>query len=149
MQLHDSEEVRQTIEKFWSKFLTTHVQYLGYNRYSIGKASTEIKSGSIYSDGKNSEFLVDEIGNTISLQSDYSNILPYTRGLGTVVIREANWEKKFGIIDTEGNELLECVYDMISIHLDGFVEISKHNTLKSTSVETIINREFNWEDALS
>lgn len=149
MQSYDSEEVRQAIEKFCSKFLTSHVQYLGYNRYSIGKVSPEINAESIYSDGKNSEFLVDEIGNTIPLERSYSNILPYTGGLAPVVIREANWEKKFGIIDTEGNELLECVYDMISIHLDGFVEISKHNTLKSTSVETIINREFNWEDALS
>ncbi len=147
MQCYGSEEVRQTIELFCSKFHTSHVQYLGYNRYSIGKASSEIKTSSIYSDGKNSEFLVDEVGNTIPLQMGYSNILLYTRGLAPVVIREANWEKKFGIIDTEGNELLECVYDVISIHLDGFVEISKHSTLKSTNVTTIVNREFNWEDA--
>jgi hypothetical protein len=101
--------------------------------------------------------LADENGNIIDLKSNYNFITKFARGAATVIIKEkpqiikdsaglikAQENKKEGLIDTDGKELLPCIFDSVSVKLDGFVELEKDGVKKATNVGMIMSGDFDW-----
>jgi len=104
--------------------------------------------------------MVDEDGKEIGLQNTYSFIQRFTKGTAVVRIdkivdvKEENGvivpviERKEGLIDTSGKELMPCIFDSIHSHLDGHTEISKGADTVTTKLIFIKNGEFNFEEEI-
>jgi len=134
------EKIRQSLSETFHTDID-NIQYKGSNRFMVIK--------------NQKEWLLDDDMNQIILKTEYSNISDFIIGVARVCIREYINEdsqileiKKFGLIDTNGREILPCFYDSISVHLDGYIEITLGGQKKWTNVEDIVNGKFNWEDAI-
>lgn len=148
-------EKREIIKRLRKKLGTDNLESLGYNRYAINESyKVAVEGGyTIFHKYK----MVDEEGNMVFLENEYNGIFAFTRGVAIVCIRKnpqfintdtglkATAERKDGLIDINGKELLPCIYDSINVHLDGFTEITKDRQTKTTNINTIINGEFEWE----
>jgi len=100
--------------------------------------------------------LFNEKCEEIPLENEYNSIYSFAQSVATVEIRKnikikngkvVGYDKKQGLIDVNGKELLPCIYDYINVHLDGFTEIIKDGVKKVTWVSKIKNGEFNWDEA--
>jgi len=154
-----SKEERKGIMKNLQKKLNTDtVAFLGYNRYSTyERYQVQLENGSTTWMSKYKLF--DEEGNQIPLARDYNGIFSFAKGVATVCIRQNTkiietetgtkftQDRKDGMIDINGNELLPCDFDSVSCKLDGFVEIIKNGIKKATNVNEIISGKFNWDTA--
>jgi len=150
------EEKKEIIQKLREKFNHEDVESLGYDRYVITKKTyTDVPGfGPTW---LSKDKMADEAGNLVPLSNEYDNIFGFARGVAVVCRRDLPQKtengagftrgRKDGLIDTNGNELLPCIYDSIHVHLDGFVEITKDGVKKATSVTAITNGEFYWEEA--
>ena len=149
------EEKREIINKLKNDFNSDEVEFHGYNRfvlrepYQLKTTTGEITR--LYKDR-----LFNENCEEINLENAYNSIFMFTAGVAVVCTREYiqisdgrfTQDRKDGLIDVNGKELLPCIYDSIHPHLDGYVEISKAGQKKSTNLTKIINGTFNWEKAL-
>jgi hypothetical protein len=149
-------EKEELLKKLKEKFCTDEIEYLGCRRFSI-----RMPYLITLDDGKSIQMveylLTDQEGNSIPLVQRYNGIFMFTHEIAVVCIRtdiritdgRLSQQRKDGIIDIDGNELLPCIYDAngIHIHLDGFVEISKDEVHKFTNIIAIKNGEFNWDTA--
>lgn len=146
-----SVEKNKIINELETQFENHRVEYLGYNRFVC---CDKIKTTDM--DSWTKIILFDEKCNQISLSNEYDEIFPYTNGVAVVGLRSdliininatIRQECKKGLIDTLGKELLLCNYDKIKVGLDGNVELTKNVHRKKTSIITIINGKFNWDEA--
>lgn len=148
------EEINKIIKKLKNDFNSEEVEYLGYNRfvlrvpYQIKTTTGDIKQ--LFKDR-----LFNENCEEISLKNDYNNIYKFTAGVAVVSIREFieikegfAFDRKDGLIDLNGKELLTCIYDVIYPHSDGFIEITKERVKKATNINDIINGKFDWHEAI-
>lgn len=144
----------ETIKNLSEKFSTKDVQYHGYNRFVVRvKYQVELADGSIIMLYK--DHLFDENSNQIPLKNEYNSIFIFTAGVAVVCIRENirivkdrfTQDRRDGLIDTNGKELLPCIYDSIRIHLYGFIEITKDGQKKSTTANVITSGNFDWGSA--
>jgi len=150
-----AEQREAIILKLKDAFNTDQVEFNGHNRFVVRERfQVELANGHttwLYKDK-----LFDEEGHPIPLANEYNSIFKYTAGVAVVCTREnvqiigdrSTQDRKDGLIDINGKELLPCIYDSIHPHLDGFVEITKDGQKKATSVVEITSGEFNWDEAL-
>jgi len=154
------EEQNQIIKQLKIKYKCDEVNYLGYLRFAL-----------IYSEplqlerGNNTIFprirryrLVNEEGIHINLKNEYNFIAKFIKGVAEVwnqidfQIEETNIGqvavdiRKYGLINTSGNELLPVIYDNVHAHPDGFVEISKDGIKKTTSINVLERGDYSWDD---
>lgn len=146
------EEKRKIINKLKNDFNSDEVEFHGHNRfvlrvpYQIKTTTGEI--GWLYKDR-----LFNENCDEILLENEYNSIFMFVAGVAVVCIRENieikdgrfTQNRKDGLIDINGKELLPCIFDSIHPHLDGFIEITKAGVEKATHVNEIINGKFEWE----
>jgi hypothetical protein len=150
-------EKKEILKKLRNKLNTDEVESIGYNRYrtseryrvAVGDSFTRLTRDKIY----------DENGENIPTNPEYHNIFGFAKGVAVVCIRSNTQfietesgprftqDRKDGLIDVNGKELLPCIYDSIHVHLDGFVEIKKDGICKSTRVDIIVSGEFDWDKA--
>lgn len=149
-------EKKEILKKLQKK-LGIDVEPLGYLRYKtseryhveVGDSFTKLTRDTLY----------DENGNQIATNPEYHNIFSFARGVAVVCIRSNiqffenesgprfTQDRKDGLIDVNGKELLPCIYDSIDVHSDGFVEIKKDGIGKITNVDEIIKGNFDWDKA--
>lgn len=159
MKKYSPEERKEIMKNLKKKLHTDTVEFLGYNRYSTyEKYPVQLEDGSIIWLSKYKLF--DEVGNQIPLSKEYNGIFSFALGVATVCVRQNTkiietetgikftQDRKDGMIDINGNELLPCDFDSVSGKLDGFVEIIKNGVKKATNVNEIINGKFNWDSAI-
>lgn len=156
------EEIREIIKKLKRKFNSESVEYLGYKRFALIESQRmSVPSGANVAYPKIRKYrLTDEQGTIIKLENEYNFITTFARGFATVIIIEipriledttglkATERKSEGLIDTNGRELLPCIYDSVNVHLDGFIELSKDGEIKATNLNDIITGKFNWDNAI-
>ena len=147
-----SDEKNKIITKLQENFNTDEVEFRGSNMFVLRiPYQVKIETGEftrLYKDR-----LFDKNCEEILLKNEYNAIYMFTYGIAPVSnyiqlkINEGKFSmvKKFGLIDTDGNELLPCIYDKIKPHLDGIVEIQKDGLEKTTSINKIINLNFSWD----
>ena len=147
MNADKKDKIKKTISFLNNMFQSNTVEYLGCDRYIF-----KININDISYDN-----LIDSEGVFIPLTKCYNNIFRFVQGFAVVVVRDysnsspkygLNHIRKSGIINYEGKEILPCDYDMISIHLDGFIELTKNDIKKSTNCQIIQNGDFNWDNAI-
>jgi hypothetical protein len=146
------EEKNEIIKQLKQKFDTDEVEFHGYNRFVVReKYQVNLANGEItwlYKDR-----LFDEECNSIPLTNEYNSITMFSAGVAVVCIRENiqindgrfTQDRRDGLIDINGIELLPCIYDSIIPRLDGFAEITKDGQKKLINVAQIINGKFSWE----
>jgi hypothetical protein len=145
---------KSVILKLQQEFNTDDFEFHGYNRFVVReKYQVELENGHtwLYKDK-----LFDEEGNPIPLENTYNSIFMFTAGVAVVCTRENiqikgdrfSQERKDGLIDINGKELLPCIYDSIHPHIDGYIEITKDGQKKTTSVDLILSDKFIWDVAL-
>ena len=149
------EEKKKIIDKLKNNFDSDEVESHGFKRFVLRVPfQVETTTGEItrlYKDR-----LFNENCEEISLTDEYNSIFMFTAGVAVVCKRENiqindgrfTQDRKDGLIDINGKELLPCIYDSIKPHIDGFTEIAKDGVNKATSINEIINGKFNWNDAL-
>lgn len=162
MKLLNKEEIKEIIKILKRKFNVEDVEYLEYNRFAIIESHRKPvdNEGMIIYPKIRKYRLVDEKGNIINLKNDYNFITKFTQGVATVIIREnpqiiedstglkATERNTEGLIDTNGYELLPCIYDSVIVHLDGFIELKKDGITKATNVNKIVSDKFNWDTTI-
>lgn len=158
MKKYTPEERKEILKNLKQQLGNEEVEFLGYNRYSI-KESYQVQLDDVSITWLHKYKLFDEDGNIIPLSKEYNGIFSFTMGVAVVCIRQNpgiieketgrkhTQERKDGLIDVDGKELLPCIYDSISVKLDGFIEIIKDGQKKATYVGEIIGGKFNWEVA--
>lgn len=149
-------EKKEILRNLKKKLKTDEVEALGYNRYrtseryrvAVGDSFTKLTRDKLY----------DENGVQIPTNPEYHNIFSFAKGVAVVCIRSNTQfidketgprfaqDRKDGLIDVDGKELLPCIYDSISVKLDGFVELTKDGKRKTTNVGTIVNGDFDWSE---
>ena len=146
-------EIEEILEKLRKKFNNDEVESLGYNRFVIREPyEVKAKGGMIilYKDK-----MADEQGILIPLQNEYNSIFNFTAGVAVVCLRKNikieggrfTQDRRDGLIDINGKELLPCIYDSIHVHIDSFIEITKDGQKKDTNVGFITSGKFNWDKA--
>lgn len=154
------EEIKETIKYLKNKLNNDSVNYVGEGLFTIKEPYEVQLENDLYST-LNNYLLFDQTGNNIPLSRNYDGIFRFSFGIAVVVTRKIHLthsrhnpqqitfgqEKKYGLIDTNGNDILPCIYDSISIHLDGFVSITKDGETKGTNIEEVLSGQFNWDDA--
>lgn len=151
-------EKKEILRELRKKLNTDEVEALGYLRYktseryrvTVGDSFTYLHRDKLF----------DEHGEQISTNPEYNSIFGFYKGVAVVCIRgniqfieketgpQFTQDRKDGLIDVDGKELIPCIYESISVKSDGFVEITKGGQCKSTNVGTIIDGEFDWDKAL-
>ncbi len=148
------EEKNKIIDKLKEDFDTDEVEFHGYNRFVVReKYSQTIEKNEVF---LFKDRLFDEECNPITFNSEYDSIFMFIVGVAVVCIRRnieiingrIHQERKDGMIDINGKELLPCIYDKIKVKLDGHVELTKDGHKKATSVFVITNGKFNWDEAI-
>ncbi len=147
-----SDEKNKTITKLKSDFNTNEVEFIGSNRFVV-KIPYQVKIATGEFTRLYKALLFDNNCEEILLKNEYNGIFGFTYEVAPVCIyseikikdEKFSRVKKFGLIDVDGNELLPCIYDKIKPHLDGIVDIQKDGVEKSTSLNKIINLNFNWD----
>lgn len=149
------EEKKKIINKLKNDFNSDEVEFHGYNRFvlrvSYQVETTKGEITSLYKDR-----LFNEKCEEILLEKEYDSIFMFTAGVAVVCMRENIQikdgkfiqDRKNGLIDINGKEMLPCIYDSIHPHLDGFIEITKGGVTKATDVNKIIKGKFNWDMAI-
>ena len=149
------EEKKKIINKLKNDFNSDEVESHGYNRFVLRVPyQVETTTGEItrlYKDR-----LFNEKCEEIPLENEYNSIFMFTAGVAVVCMRENiqikdgrfTQDRKDGLIDINGKEMLPCIYDSIHPHIDGFIEITKGGVTKATNVNEIINGKFNWDEAI-
>ena len=145
------EEIIRLKESFSIKFKPENVEYAGYSRFVVRECNKLNGNDPII--GQNNYRLFDDELNLIPLITNYNGIFSFTCGVAVVCIRENiqisagrfTQDRKYGLIDLNGNELLPCIYNSISVKLDGHVELTKDGHKKATNVSNIIDGTFKWE----
>ena len=149
------QERKEIIAKLKKIFPLNLVEPLGYKRFAIKDITFVRIEGLKYKFEKISH-LVDDSGKIISLKNEYNGITSFGKDLAVVWTKKyistfkkpsresVEEEKKFGLIDTDGNELLPCIFESINAHLDGFVEIKKEGKIKATTKQILIGGKFSW-----
>ena len=140
-----SKESDEYTRKLKEKFNTEDVRYLGRNRFGIHEYFDLTMDGTTLDKTK----MVDEEGNIILLSDVYNSIFNFS-GRVAVVCKGSKFtqDRKDGLIDENGNELLPCIYDSVSVHLDGHVDITKDGQKKFTTVPMITSGNFDWDEAI-
>jgi hypothetical protein len=147
-------ERQEVLQKLKEKFADYEVQDCGYCRYVICERYPKgVEGGTVLL--QRVKMMVDEEGNIIPLGNNYDSIFMFSKSVavvcqrGDVKIKENSFAQavKYGLIDVNGKELLPCIYDNISDHLDGFVELSKGGEGKFTQLHEIIDGTYTWEEA--
>jgi len=152
-------EKKEIIIKLKNEFNTDEVEYSGFNRFVVREQfQVDLASGDItrlYKDR-----LFDEECNPIPLANEYNSIFWFTSGVAVVCIRENikfkdtergkvfSLDRRYGIIDVNGKELLPCIYNSIHISF-GEVELTKDGHVKSTQVNTITSGKFDWNEGIN
>jgi hypothetical protein len=147
-----SDEKNKIITKLKSDFNTDEVEFIGSNRFVL-RIPYQVKIETVEFTRLYKDRLFNENCEEILLKNEYNGIFGFTYGVAPVCnyseIKTKNEKisrvKKFGLIDVDGNELLPCIYDKIKPHLDGSIDIQKDGVEKSTSINKIINLNFNWD----
>ena len=151
----NDEKQREIIEMISQSHNNEEVNYLGSNRFVLRKPlMTEAISGEkvlIYQD-----ILFDEGGNQIELSKQYNSIFTFRFGIAIVCLRKnfeikngySSMERKYGVINTKGEEVIPCEYDAIKLSADGYIEFSKLGRRKWTYAKDIIDGSFDWESAI-
>jgi hypothetical protein len=149
------EKKMKIIDKLKNNFNSDKVEFLGYNRFVLRVPyQVETTTGEItllYKDR-----LFNEKCEEIPLANEYNSIFMFTAGVAVVCMRKNiqnkdgrfTQDRKDGLIDINGKEILPCIYDSIHPHIDGFTEITKGGVTKSTNVNEIINGKFNWDETI-
>ena len=149
------EEKREIISKLKENFKSDEVEFHGYNRfvlrepYQLKTTTGEITR--LYKDR-----LFNENCEEIKLENVYNGIFMFIDGVAVVCTRENiqisdgrfTQDRKDGLIDVNGKELLSCIYDSIHLKIGGYVEISKAGQKIKTHLTKIKEDKFNWEKAL-
>ncbi len=159
MKRYKREEKKEILRILKEKLGTEKVEPLGYNRYSVRKRyPVNLESGQ--TTWLHNYKLFDEEVNEIALVKKYDDISKFAKGVATVCIREntkiietetgtkITEDRKEGLIDVNGKELLPCVFDSVSVKLNGFVEIKKNGIKKATRVNEILSGKFDWDKAI-
>jgi len=153
-------EQNEIIRKLEDQYGSDDIEALGYNRYVIREQYWVAIENSDSKTILHKEKLIDSEGNIIPLECEYNNIFAFTKGVAVVCIRDkvrlierdgdvfSEQDKRYGLIDINGNQLLPCIYSHINVHLDGVIEISKNGQNKATSLSIILNKKFDWDDAI-
>ena len=158
MKKYSKEEKKEILKKLKNKPGFETIESLGHNRYRIReKYQVILENGA--TTWLHKYRLFDEEGTEIPLAKNYDGIFSFARGAASVCIRKNtkiietstgtkfSQERKDGLIDVNGKELLPCIYDSVSVKLDGFVEIIKDGTKKATNVNQIVSGKFDWNKA--
>jgi hypothetical protein len=136
---------------------TDEVDVLGYYRFktskkeriTVGDSFTKLTRDTLY----------NENGEQIPTNAQYHNIFSFYKGVANVCIRNNiqfietesgthfTQDRKDGLIDVNGKEVLPCIFDSIHVQGDGFVEIKKNGQCKITNVDIIMNGNFDWDKA--
>jgi hypothetical protein len=142
-----SKEQEDILQKLREKFETYNVVHIGYNLYEVQVSYIKNIDGQSVSLTKAK--LVDEAGNMIQLENEYNNIFIFNAGVAVVCTRDRfTQERKDGLIDVKGKEILPCIYDKISVKSDGHMEITKGDQKRWTGVNEVTSGNFNWDDAI-
>ena len=149
------EEKKRIIDKLENEFYPHKVEFIGANRFVV-REPIYVKADTGEITILHKDKLFNENCEEIPLQNEYNNILIFTVGLAVVCFRNniqikdrrSSQNRRDGLIDINGKELLPCIYDSIHVHLDGFIEITKDGVKKATNVNEIINGKFNWDKAM-
>lgn len=148
------EEKSEIINKLKNDFNSNEVGFHGYNRFVLRtpyQVATTEGITRLYKDR-----LFNEKCEEIPLENEYNSIFKFWAGVAVVCIAENiqikngrfTYNKKCGLIDINGKELLPCIYDSINVHLDGHTEIQKGGIRKETSLRAIISGRFNWDEEM-
>ena len=153
----EKKEIRSMFKK---KFNFSRIEFLGYERIVLYERTYLKNEGSKIGIDK-VKFLTDQNGNIIPLINEYNGIETFAKGIAVVWIRKNlthvkdthgdffSEERKYGLINKDGNELLPCIYDSIKAHLDGFIEIQKGDQIKATNKQKVIEGKFDWDKAMN
>jgi hypothetical protein len=149
------EEKKKIINKLKNNFNSDEVEFHGYNRFVLREPyQVKTTTGEITRLYKNRLF--NENCEEILLENEYNSIFMFTAGVAVVCTRENfqikegrfTQDRKDGLIDINGKEILPCIYDSIHPHIDGFTEITKDGVKKASNVNEIINGKFDWDKAI-
>ena len=147
------EEKKKIIDKLKNDFNSDEVEFNGYKRFILRDPyQVETTTGEItrlYKDR-----LFNENCEEISLADEYNSIFMFTAGVAVVCKRKNiqfndetfTQDRKDGLIDINGKELLPCIYDSIKLHIGGSTEIAKDGIIKATSINEIVEGKFNWDE---
>ena len=69
---------------------------------------------------------IDRKGN-YSFESTYASASDFSEGFAAVAIRTGTTDKKWGIIDSNGNQITELQYDEIGSYSNGLVKVKRGN----------------------
>jgi hypothetical protein len=156
----EKDKINDILKEISLKYQSYEVENLGYCRFVVyEKHNVEIAPGEFARIRKVKKML-DENCKEIILKDSYNNISSFTKNLASVCVKKntkvldtVTGEKftqdvKYGIIDIMGVELLSCIYDAVSIKLDGFILLKKDEQQKATNITAITEGYFDWDEAI-
>jgi hypothetical protein len=138
-------DLNNIIAKLKSQFNTDLIEYHGAYRFVLRQEYkhqiSEDKFEILYKDR-----LFDENAVEIVLERNYNKITQFRAGVSVVGIRDNNLLEQLGLIDTSGKEILPCQFDSIKVHMEGSLELTKNGIKKLTTINHILNNEFDWDE---
>jgi hypothetical protein len=147
------QEINQLLERLTQQFPMDSVDYIGCNRFVVGiKDWEKVAVKGVYTEKK--VLLFNEKLEEIPLTKEYDAINMCTNGLirvsKTISLsfpEEGRFktQRKFGLINVDGKELLPCEYDVASPKLDGIIELTRDGLSFNISISELIEGEYNWE----
>lgn len=154
------DEMKRISQELKKKFDCDEVQFLGYMRFALINSKRVILERDDFTIHPRIRkyMLADEKGNIISLNEEYNFIAKFIAGVAEVwkqidyQIQETDNGhvavdiRKYGLIDINGKELLPVIYENVSAHADGMVEITKDGETKMTTIIKLEKDEYSWDD---
>ncbi len=147
------QEINQLLERLTQQFPMDSVDYIGCNRFVVSiKDWEKVADKEVYTEKK--ALLFNEKLEEIPLAKDYDDINMCTNGLirvsKTISLsfpEEGRFktQRKFGLINIDGKELLPCEYDIASPKLDGSIELTREGVNLNITNSELIEGEYNWE----
>jgi hypothetical protein len=146
-----NDEKKRIFQQLKKKFNCDDVQSLGYKRFAlINSKRIRIEKGDYTIHPRIRRYmLADENCNIIRLNDEYNFIEKFIAGVA-VVWKQIDYEiqetetghvavdiRKYGLIDINGKELLPAIYDNVSAHIGGIVEITKDGETNTTTITAL------------
>jgi hypothetical protein len=155
-----NDEQKRISQQLKKKFNCDDVQFLGYKRFALINSKRIIleKGDSTIHPRIRKYMLADENSNIIRLNDEYNFIAKFIAGVAEVWkqldyhIQETDTGhvavdiRKYGLIDINGKELLPAIYDNVSAHIGGIVEITRDGVTINTNITVLKSDEFSWDD---
>lgn len=147
------QDINQLLERLTQQFPMDAVDYIGCNRFVVSiKDWEKVEDKEVYTEKK--VILFNEKLEEIILAKDYHDINMCTNGLIRVsksislsFPEEGRFktQRKFGLINVDGKELLPCEYDVASPKLGGSIELTREGLNFNITISELIEGEYNWE----